>query len=429
MAQVAIRGQTIYTASGAPLTDATLVIQAGKITAIGKTESVKVPEGFEVLEAKVVTPGLIDAHCTVGLSGIFNVSQDQDQLEDSAPMQPELRALDAYNSQEELVSWVQSFGVTTLHTGHAPGELISGQTLVVKTHGKTVDQAAIVGTRAVAATLTVDARKSGGQSPGTRAKMMSMLRAELLKAREYRLAHAAATESAGTKDVGTKAAGSLDVAAETPKTDTVPTPAQGDKDSLGKEQSSQDPPAVDLRLETLAKVLSGELPLMITAHKAQDIANALRLAKEFQFKLWLDGAAEGYLLIDEIKAAGVPVIVHPTMARATGDLENMSFENAALLANAGIPIALQAGYEAYVPKTRVVLFEAAVAAANGLTFDQALAAVTIDAARILEIDQRVGSLEVGKDGDVALFDGDPFEYTTHCIGVVIDGQVVSRHSR
>ncbi len=81
------------------------------------------------------------------------------------------------------------------------------------------------------------------------------------------------------------------------------------------------------------------------------------------------------------------------------------------------------------PKTRVVLFEAAVAAANGLTFDQALAAVTIDAARILEIDQRVGSLEVGKDGDVALFDGDPFEYTTHCIGVVIDGQVVSRHSR
>jgi imidazolonepropionase-like amidohydrolase len=164
---------------------------------------------------------------------------------------------------------------------------------------------------------------------------------------------------------------------------------------------------------------------MITAHKAQDIAGALRLASEFEIGIWLDGAAEAYLLIDEIKAAGIPVIIHATMQRAVGDAENLSFETASKLADAGIPVALQSGYESYVPKTRVVLFEAAQAAANGLGLERALAAITIDAARILGIDDRVGSLEVGKDGDLALYDGDPFEWTSHCVGVVIEGKVMS----
>jgi len=113
------------------------------------------------------------------------------------------------------------------------------------------------------------------------------------------------------------------------------------------------------------------------------------------------------------------------MSRAGGDAENMSMETASTLQKAGILVALQSGYETYVPKTRVVLFEAALAAANGLTFDQALATVTIDAAKIIGVDKRVGSLESGKDGDLALFDGDPFEYVTHVTGVVIDGVVVS----
>ena len=117
------------------------------------------------------------------------------------------------------------------------------------------------------------------------------------------------------------------------------------------------------------------------------------------------------------------------MARPSGDLENLSFETAATLSKAGIPVAMQSGYEAYVPKTRVVLFEAAMAAANGLSKDQALATITREAAKILGVDDRIGTLEVGKDGDVALFDGDPFEYTTHCVGTVIEGRVVSREKR
>ena len=127
---------------------------------------------------------------------------------------------------------------------------------------------------------------------------------------------------------------------------------------------------------------------------------------------------------DEIKRAGVPVIVHATMYRSYDETENLSFETAAALKAAGIPIALQSGFEGYVPKTRVLLFEAAVAAANGLGFEGALAASTIDAARLLGLEARVGSLEPGKDGDLALYDGDPFEYTSHCVGVVIDGDVL-----
>jgi imidazolonepropionase-like amidohydrolase len=130
-------------------------------------------------------------------------------------------------------------------------------------------------------------------------------------------------------------------------------------------------------------------------------------------------------VLEQIRAAGVPVILHPTMARHGGTLAHATLETAARLAQAGIPFALQSGFESYVPKTRIVLFEAAMAAAYGLPFERALGSVTIDAARILGVAGRVGSLERGKDGDVALFDGDPFEYTSRVCGVIIEGVVVS----
>jgi len=382
VAQVAVLGKKVYTMAGPPIENGAVLIREGKIAVVGKADSVTIPDGYRVLRAEVVTPGLIDAHSTVGFSGIYNHPHDQDQLEHSGPLQPELRAIDAYNAREQLVAWVRSFGITTLHTGHAPGELISGQTTIVKTWGDTIDAAVVVDTAAVAATLSPLAQKSDkGKSPGTRGKMMAMLRAEFVKAQEYMK-----------------------------KRDT----AEADKK-----------PDRNLGLEVLTRVLNRELPLMVTANRAQDITSTLRLAKEFNIKLILDGAAESYLLLDEIKAAGTPVIIHPSMQRAYGEMENLSFETASKLRQAGIPVALQSGYESYVPKTRVVLFEAALAAANGLTFEQALASITIDAAKILGVDGRVGSLEPDKDGDLSLYDGDPFEYTSHCTGVIINGQVVS----
>lgn len=188
-------------------------------------------------------------------------------------------------------------------------------------------------------------------------------------------------------------------------------------------------PARDLRLEALARVLERELPLLVTAHRHNDLVSALRLAKEFDVRIVLDGASEAYLVLDEIRINGVPVIPHPPMQRAFAEMENATVELPAILDRAEIPFALQSGFESYVPKSRVVLLEAAIAAANGLPWERTLAAMTIDAARLLGIADRVGSLEVGKDADLALYDGDPLEYTSHCIGVIIDGRIVSDEIR
>ncbi len=386
-ADIAVRGERIYPVTGAPIDNGVVLIRDGRIAAVGPASEVAVPAGIQVVDAAVVTPGLIDAHTVVGMVGYLSQDGDQDQLERSEAMQPELRAVDAYNAREPLIEWLRTFGITTIHSGHGPGEIISGQTLIAKTSGDTVADAVVVPSAMVAATIGEGAVMSGGdarQSPGTRSKVAAMLRAELLKARKY----------------------------------------LGDMEASERDDE-KDPPTRDLRMESLARVLTGDTPLLVTAHRHNDISTALRIAEEFGIDIVLDGAAESYLLIDEIRAAGIPVVIHPAMARASGERENLSFTTAARLIEAGIPVAFQSGFEGYVPKTRVVLFEAAVTLQHGLSFDQALRAVTIEAARILGIDARVGSIEPGKDGDLALYDGDPFEYTTHAVGTVIDGVLVS----
>jgi len=384
---VAIRGEQVHTMAGPAIADGVVVIDDGKIVAVGPAATTPIPAGFPVVEAKVVTPGLVDARTVVGLAGYMNQPHDQDQLDSSAPVQPQLRAIDAYNPNEVLVEWLRGFGVTTIHTGHGPGALVSGQTMIAKTIGNTADAAVIVPQAMVAANLGPDALAEGGKAPGTRAKQIAMLRQALLAAKE----------------------------AEAPK------PAGKGKDAKA---GPDKPPS--LEVQTMRDVLAGKLPLLVTANRAQDIMSALRLKQEFGIDLVLDSAAEAYLLTDQIKAAGVRVILHAPMVRQYGEFENASFTTGSVLKAAGIPFAYQSGYEGYVPKTRVVLFEAGVAAANGLAWNDALASITIDAARVIGMEQRIGSLEVGKDGDVALFDGDPFEYASHSVGVVIGGTVISQ---
>jgi imidazolonepropionase-like amidohydrolase len=376
---IAVQGETVHTMAGEAIRDGVVLIKDGKIESVGKAGLVKIPAGVRVLKAKVVTPGLIDAHTVVGFSGILNQPHDQEQLEKSAPLQPELRAIDAYNGRDPLVDYVRSFGVTTIHTGHGPGALISGQTMIVKTHPANLEQALLNPAAMTAATLGSGAKADKDKAPGTASKAVAMLRAELIKAQDYVL--------------------------------------KGKKSDVDKR------PARDLHLEALARALDGQQPLLITVQRHQDILAALRLAAEFKLAIVLDGVADAPLVLADIKQSGFPVFLHPTMYRANNETENLSLETAAKLRKAGIPFALQSGFENYVPKTRVVLFEAAVAAANGLTQTEALAAITIDAAKLLGLQKRLGSLEPGKDADLALYDGDPFEYTTHCTGVIVSGVV------
>jgi imidazolonepropionase-like amidohydrolase len=377
-AQIAVKGETIWTMTGEPVTNGVILVGAnGKIEAVGAATSVSIPSNYRVINARVVTPGLIDAHTVIGLNGYLNQPHDQMGIDGGASFQPELRATDSYNAEEKLVEFVRQFGVTTIHTGHQPSALASGQTMVAKTWGKNVDEATIVPTAMIAVTLG-NAANATGRSPGTRAKQVAMLRAELIKAQE----------------------------------------------NLTKPDAPK-----DLKSQIMARVIKREIPLLITAEAAQDIMTALRVATEFNIKIVLDGASDGHTLINEIKASGFPVIVHATMARPGGERANLSLENASKLKAAGIPIALQSGYEGYVPKTRILLYEAGMAAANGLSKRDALAAITIDAAKILGLDNRIGSLAVGKDADIAMYAGDPFEWTSHCTGTIINGRVVSEAVR
>ena len=383
IAQVAVEADLLHTMAGDPIENALVLIGAsGDIEFVGAQGDRAIPEGYTTHACAVATPGLVDVRSTLGFTGLYNQDADQEQVDDSARIQPALRAVDAYNPRDRLIGYSRSFGVTTVHTGHGPGELISGQTLIVKTRGGTVDDAVVVPAKAVAATLGPSAHKGGGKSPGTRAKAMQMLRAELIKAQAY-----------------------------------------AEKARAAEDDEETDAPTRDLGMETLASVLSGDLPLIVTANRAQDIASALRLADEFGFTLWLDSGSEAYLFTDELRERGTPVLLHPTMSRSWGEASNLSYNTAKVLHDAGVTFAIESGFEGYVPKVRIVLFEAAVAAGYGeLGFDAALAAVTIDAAEILGIADRVGSVEVGKDGDLAMYNADPFEYTTHCTGVLIEGE-------
>ena len=181
-------------------------------------------------------------------------------------------------------------------------------------------------------------------------------------------------------------------------------------------------PDLDLSKEALGRALRGEIPALFTARREDDLETALRIGREFGLRVVLADAVEAYLMADRIREAQVPVLVGPVMERpGRHETINQSFENAAILQAAGVPIAFQSGFESYVPKTRVVLFEAAVAVAYGLPDAAALRALTIDSARLLGVDDRLGSLEPGKDADVVLFDGDPLEYTSHVEGVIVNG--------
>lgn len=378
VSQIAVKGEIVYTIDGNPIENGIVLIRDGVIERVGRENRVRIPSGYEVLESKVVAPGMIDARTVVGLAGYYNQNHDQDILETSSAVQPELRAMDAYNAREYLVNYVKEKGITTVHTGHGPGAVISGQTMIVKTTGNTLDEALVDSTTMIAVTLGPRVR-GNFSSPGTRSKSVAVLRQELIRAKAF-----------------------------------------AEKREAGDEQDR------DLKMEVLADLIDGKIKALVSANTAADIVTALRIQREFGFPMVLEGAAEAYLVLDEIRDAGVPVILHPTMIRPSGEVKNASFETAAKLQEAGIPFAFQSSYEGYVPKTRIARYEAAIAAANGLGLENALFATTLGAARILGVDDRVGSLEQGKDADIVLYDGDPFEYLTRVKAVIIDGNVVYR---
>jgi len=393
---IAVQADQVHTVSASrTIENGVVLIRDAKIEKVGSASEIEIPEGYEILKAARVTPGLIDAHSVLGVSGIYNVDADSDHNEDTGPNQAGLRVIDGFNPTEPLLDYILRFGVTCIQTGPGRNNPIAGQMAIFKTAGKTMDSSLVKFPSALLINLGESPKSVYGernQSPSTRMGTAAVIRQAFIEAQIY--------QEKWEKYEGKKT------------------------DEEGKEKS---PPDRDLNKETLMKALSREIPVVLNADREDDILTGIRIAKEFNLELILDGASEGYLTADRIKEAGIPVFVHPTMQRIA-DLEtyNTSLENAALLSKNGIPIAIQSGYESYVPKTHLILFEAAIAMVNGLGFDQALEAITLSPAKILKIDDQVGSIEEGKDADLVLFNGDPFEYTTHVDAVLVDGEVVYR---
>jgi imidazolonepropionase-like amidohydrolase len=382
-----LKADEVRPVSGPPIADGAVLVRDGVIEAVGPAAEIEVPEGAAIFEGAVLTPGLIDAWTTAGLTGPYNNTGDQDHAERDDPVRPELRALDGYNPDDALVGWIRGFGVTTVHAGPSPGQPVSGRTLLARTTAAPVDEVALVEDAFVVFSLGEGPKQRfGADGAASRMGSAATIRQALAEAAEYR---------------------------------------------ERRRLPAGDRPPVDLGMEALVELLDGQRRAIFHAHRADDLLTALRIAEEYELDIALAGGAEAWLVRDRIAAAGAPVLVGPVMSRSwrDGEQRNSSFENAGLLADAGVPVAFMSGYEGYVPKVRVVLWEAAVAGANGLGPERTLEALTLGAAQILGIDGETGSLEVGKAADLALFDGDPFEYASHACVVVAAGEVVSDECR
>jgi imidazolonepropionase-like amidohydrolase len=378
----AIRAGRIDTASGEPIMDGVIVVDGGRIEFVGKQDGIELQGDTPQLHAKVVTPGLIDAHSVVGVSGFYNTPADQDQDETSDPNQADARVLDSFNPSDPLLRFALEHGVTVLQACPGRANVIAGQAGIFRTHGSTVDAMTIRFPSALVFNLGETPKRTyPGKGPSTRMATAALIRNAFTGAANFKM-----------------------------------------KQSVAKPDS---PPDRNLKFEVLGEVLDRKIPAIFSAHRADDIETALRIIREFQISGQLDMATEGYLIANSIRQAHIPVLLHPTMQRISSpETFNSTLANASIISEQGVPIAITSGFEGYVPKSRLALYEAAMAAVNGLGYDRALRSVTIDAARILGIDRDYGSLERGKVADLVLYDADPIEYTTHVTHVFIDGRLV-----
>lgn len=372
----AVVADFVHTASErGTIRDGVVVVKDGEVLYVGSKEAVTLKD-VRTLTAKHVTPGLIDAFAMSGLSGAWNIPADQDQDELSDPNQSDLRALDGFNPHEPLLEFLRANGTTIVHAAPGRANVLAGQSGIFRADGLTAEACTLRSPAAILVNLGEVPKESyKTKGPLTRMGVAALVRKAFSDADAYR------------------------AKAGSPK---------------------------NAKHDALVPALEGKVPVYFAAHRADDISTALRIAAEFKLKPVIALGTEAYRMADELKKAGVPVIVHPTMQRAAASMETLHafVGNAAVLANKQVPFAICTGFEGYVPKNRVLRHEAAMAAANGLGSDRALRAVTIDAARLLGIEAKYGSIEKGKAADLVLYDGDPFEHATHVTTTLMKGEPV-----
>ena len=362
---------------------ADVLADKGKITAIGK--NLIVPQDCEIIDAtdKNVYPGFVEAHCHIGLDGSGIGFEGDDCNEMTDILTPQLRAIDGINPMDPTFREAALAGITTVCTGPGSANVLGGTFTAIKTVGKRVDKMIVKKEVAMKCAFGENPKRCyKDKNNYSRMSTASKLREMLLKAREY--------------DRKVLAAGS-------------------DESKL---------PAYDMKLEALRPVLHGELPLKAHAHQANDIFTALRIAQEFNVKITLEHVTEGHLIVDELKDEPVPMAVGPSLTHASKfELRNKTFETPGILANAGCQVSIITD-SPVIPQQYLPLC-AWLAIKSGMKEWDALKAITINAAKHIGIEDRVGSLEIGKDADILVMEGSCFEVSAQPEIVIIDGKVVA----
>lgn len=382
-----IKNGKIYTMAGEVIENGSILIDEGKIKEVGK--DIIAPLDAEVIdvEGRMVTPGFIDAHCHLGMweEGIGFEGDDGNESVD--PVTPHLRAIDGINPMDISFREAYEGGVTTAVTGPGSANVIGGAFVAIKTYGNRVDDMIIKNPVAMKIAFGENPKRVYShqrKSPITRMATAAILRETLYKAKTY---------------------------------------------MEKKERAKDDPskmPDFDIRMEALIPVLKKEIPLKAHAHRADDIFTALRIAKEFDLDITLDHCTEGHLIADELAKEGKPALVGPTFGnRSKYELKNKTFDTPRVLVEAGVKIAIITD-SPVIPLQHLALC-AGLAHNAGLDEMEALKAITINPAEIVGIADRVGSIQVGKDADIVIFDGNPIkDIDSKTYMTIINGKVVYR---
>lgn len=363
-----------------------ILIDGRKIIKIENTISVNENE-VDVIDAKgcFVMPGLIEAHCHIGITEEKKGFEGNDCNESTNPITPYLKAIDAVNPMDSAFHNAISSGITSVMVGPGSSNVVGGQFVFMKTHGRSMNHLVVLEPAAMKVAFGENPKSTYSKNnmmPSTRMAIGALLREELFEASQY-----SAQKMAAQKD------GSAFI--------------------------------LDFRKECWLPVLNKQIPIKAHVHRADDILTAIRIAKEFDLLMTLDHCTEGHLIANEIKESGFPAIVGPTLAsRNKIEVQNMDFKTAGVLFHAGVKVAITTDHP--VSRIQYLPICAGFAAKEGLGIEEGLRAITINAAQICNVSDRVGSLEVGKDADIAIFDANPMETFTKTLFTIIDGDIVYR---
>lgn len=387
---ILIENATVWTMTGPPIAGGSVLVREGKIAAVGRDIALRDTQDLQRIDAAGgwVLPGLVEAHCHIGISEerVGGVGDDCNEL--VTPLTPSLRAVDAVNPMDSAFHNALAAGITTVMTGPGSANVVGGQFVALKTHGRNIAEMVLRQSAALKVAFGENPKTNyggKGSAPATRMAIAAMLREALNKARDY----------LNEKQAAQKAGRSF---------------------------------KMDYQQEAYLPVLRGEIPLKAHVHRADDILTAIRIAKEFGLKMTLDHCTEGHLIAREVAASGFPAIVGPSLAsRSKVEVENLDFKTAGVLRKVGVEVAICSDHP--VTLIQYLPIYAGLAAREGLGQAGALRAITAGAARILGVDHRVGTLQAGKDADIAIFSGNPLETATCTLYTLVNGQVVYDRAR